>query len=316
MKLLYLYSESDFTPWRENINAQTMAALIQATPAFCTPSVAHFVGFTPEFADFLRQFDLVFNVCYGYGVADQVEVVRWLDWHDIKHTASSYETQLLAMDKALLPDLCAQVGLDTPAILTIEQAALFSSNATFIAKHRYGSLHRDMLFFRRDEMPYAMLEQQKDYLIQPYIEGREFTVAVIPDADGARPVCLPPLEIIPDDGRTIYVAGQSYGKTFKEFYPVMDKTFRQKMMKGILDLHKLLGIKGMSRTDLRVAEDKIYVLDINTMPNLDPQRSYLPALVRNYGLSMTDLVARLAQSATHWYQQRQVPHESMSAIGE
>lgn len=78
MKLLYLYSDSDFTPWRENINAATIASLIQATPEHVQSFVTHFVGFTAEFADFLRQFDLVFNVCYGYGVADQVEVVRWL----------------------------------------------------------------------------------------------------------------------------------------------------------------------------------------------------------------------------------------------
>jgi len=301
MKLLYLYSDSDFTPWRENINAATIASLIQATPEHVQSFVTHFVGFTAEFADFLRQFDLVFNVCYGYGVADQVEVVRWLDWHGVKHTASSYSTQLLAMDKALLPDMCEQVGLNSPPILSLNELGDWPLSVTFIAKHRYGSLHRNMLFFKKDSIPYQQLNNLEDYIIQPYIEGREFTLAVIPDKNGLSPQCLPPLEIIPNDGRAIYVAGQSYGLTYKDFQPELDETMYDTMTEGILALHKLLEIKGMSRTDIRVANDEIYVLDINTMPNLDPQRSYLPALANHHGIQMKELIERNIKSAMVWY---------------
>lgn len=306
MKLLYLYSDSDFTPWRENINAATIASLIQATPDNIQPFVAHFVGFTAEFADFLRQFDLVFNVCYGYGVADQVEVVRWLDWHGIKHTASSYSTQLLAMDKALLPDMCEQVGLNTPRILSLNELTDYSTSTTFIAKHRYGSLHRNMLFFTLDNIPVHELSHLEDYIIQPYVEGREFTVAVIPDANGEALHCLPPLEIIPHDGRTVYVAGQSYGPTYKDFRPSLDKYLYENLTNGILALHQLLEIKGMSRTDIRIANDEIYVLDINTMPNLDPQRSYLPALANHHGVSIKELIDRNVKSAMVWYERQLV----------
>jgi D-alanine-D-alanine ligase len=306
MKLLYLYSDSDFTPWRENINAATMASLIQATPEHIQPFVTHFVGFTAEFADFLRQFDLVFNVCYGYGVADQVEVVRWLDWHGIKHTASSYSTQLLAMDKGLLPDMCEQVGLNTPRILSLNELSDYSPATTFIAKHRYGSLHRNMLFFTPDTIPLQELNRLEDYIIQPYIKGREFTLAVIPDKNGLNPHCLPPLEIIPNDGRAIYVAGQSYGPTYKDFQPELDETVYDMMTEGVLALHKLLEIKGMSRTDIRVANDEVYILDINTMPNLDPQRSYLPALANHHGIQMKELIERNIKSALVWYERQLV----------
>ncbi|MCP1386496.1 ATP-grasp domain-containing protein [Runella salmonicolor] len=306
MKLLYLYSDSDFTPWRENINAATIASLIQATPENVQAFVTHFVGFTAEFADFLRQFDLIFNVCYGYGVADQVEVVRWLDWHGIKHTASSYSTQLLAMDKALLPDMCMQVGLNTPRILLPNELLDFSPTTTFIAKHRYGSLHRNMLFFKKDNIPSQQLNSLESYIIQPYIEGREFTVAVIPDKNGLNPQCLPPLEIIPNDGRAIYVAGQNYGPTYKDFEPQLDEHLHDMMTEGVLELHKLLEIKGMSRTDVRVANDEVYILDINTMPNLDPQRSYLPALANHHGIQLKELIERTIKSALIWYERQLV----------
>jgi len=125
-------------------------------------------------------------------------------------------------------------------------------------------------------------------------------------------MCLPPLEIVPHDGRTVYVAGQNYGPTLKDFFPIIDDSLRQQMINGILELHKLLDIKGMSRTDLRVANDEIYVLDINTMPNLDPQRSYLPVLMRAHGKTLSALIESLVESSLSWYEQKSSVEESHS----
>ena len=78
------------------------------------------------------------------------------------------------------------------------------------------------------------------------------------------------------------------------------------MTEGVLALHKLLEIKGMSRTDIRVANDEVYILDINTMPNLDPQRSYLPALANHHGIQMKELIERNIKSALVWYERQLV----------
>ncbi len=301
MKLLYLYSDSEFTPWRENINASTIASLILATPKHIQVYATHFVGFTDEFAHFLKRFDLVFNVCYGFDMADQVAVAGWLDCHGIKHTASSYTTQRVAMDKTFLPELCQLVSLNTPRLLTPADLNDFPDSATFVAKHRRGSLHRNMLFFNRNEIPFEELMNNEDYIIQPYITGREFTVAVIPDTAGQDSICLHPMEILPDDGRAMYVAGQNYGTTLKKFQPEINSKLYKKMTEGVLTLHKALGIKGMSRTDVRVFEDEIYVLDINTMPNLDTNRSYLPAIIIHNGYTMNSLIERLINFAGVWY---------------
>lgn len=302
MKLLYLYSDSEFTPWRENISAATVASLILETPSHIQTYVTHFVGFTDEFAYFLKRFDLIFNVCYGFDLADQVAVAGWLDCHGIKHTASSFSTQRVAMDKSFLPDLCQLVSLNTPPLLTLPELSDFPDSVTFVAKHRKGSLHRDMLFFNRNEIPFQKLMDNEDYIVQPYIHGREFTVAVIPDASGQDSICLHPMEILPDDGRTMYVAGQNYGPTLKKFHPEINSQLYKKMTEGILTLHKALGIKGMSRTDVRVSGEEVFVLDINTMPNLDANRSYLPAILIHNGYTMKSLIERLVNFAGIWYE--------------
>ena len=86
----------------------------------------------------------------------------------------------------------------------------------------------------------------------------------------------------------------------------MDETIYDTMTEGVLALHKLLEIKGMSRTDIRVSNDEVYILDINTMPNLDTQRSYLPALTNHHGIQMKELIERNIKSALVWYERQLV----------
>jgi D-alanine-D-alanine ligase len=67
-----------------------------------------------------------------------------------------------------------------------------------------------------------------------------------------------------------------------------------------LNLHKSMTIRGMSRTDVRVHEGEIYVLDINTMPNLDA-KSFLPSIAQNEGIDLKELFRRILLR-TNYYQ--------------
>ncbi|MBB6001390.1 ATP-grasp domain-containing protein [Arcicella rosea] len=308
-KLIFLYSDSTFTPWKENIFGSTIATFLKATPDSYYPYVTHFVGFTTEFADFLKQFDVVFNVCYGFGEAGQADIARWLDSHAIKHTASTYEVQILAKDKMNLPQICEEIQVKTPPIIELSDVASLEYER-YIVKHRMGSLHLNMLVFDASEIPYQTLMEKEDYIIQPYITGREFTVGVIPNEDGTDYMALSPLEIRPDDNREVYIAGQAYGVTEKILNPALEESIRQEIMQKVLTLHKTMKIRGMSRTDIRIHNGEIYVLDINTMPNLDA-RSFLPSIALNEGIDLKELFRRIllmTQSAFS-YELRAVSYE-------
>lgn len=290
-KLIFLYSDSTFTPWKENIFGSTIATFLKATPDNFYPYVTHFVGFTTDFANFLKQFDIVFNVCYGFGEAGQADIARWLDSHDIKHTASTYEVQILAKDKTNLPQICEEINVKTPSIIQLGDVASLEYER-YIVKHRMGSLHLNMLVFDASEIPYQTLMEKDDYIIQPYITGREFTVGVIPNEDGSDYMALTPLEIRPNDDREVYIAGQSYGITEKILNPNIEENIQKEMMQKVLSLHKTMKIRGMSRTDIRIHNGEIYVLDINTMPNLDA-RSFLPTIAQNDGIDLKELFRRI-----------------------
>ena len=297
-KLIYLYSDSTFTPWKENIFGTTIADFLNSTPENYYPYVCHFVGFSNEFADFLKQFDLVFNACYGFGEVGQADIARWLDRNEINHTASPFEVQILAKDKTNLPQICDKIALKTPPIIFLGNIMETHFNR-FIVKPRMGSLHLNILIFDKANIPYQEILERDDYIIQPYLGGREFTIGVIPNEEASDYIALSPLEIRPNDNREVYIAGQNYGITEKIVNPDLDENLRNEMMQKVLNLHKSMNIRGMSRTDVRLHDGEIYILDINTMPNLDT-KSFLPLIAHNHGIDLKELFRRLLARTNHY----------------
>jgi D-alanine-D-alanine ligase len=310
MKLVYLYTDSDLTPWKENVNENTLNFLVAHTPVDIETAIVHFDGFQHKVLENLRKFDLVFNLSYGYKNDGQVEVAGWLEKNGIIHTASSHKALVKAQDKALLPQICKQLHINTPEILTSVEN--LEDTFWYLSKPRKGSCHRDITINTGNWMKQYLDTVDKDLIIQPYIEGREFSVAVIPDERGINYMALPPIEIKPEEASTIYIAGHSFGKTMRDLNPVLSDHQQKMLMSQAVMLHNEIGLKGMSRTDFRMAHDgTIYVLDVNAMPNMDPEKSLMPALCFYHGIQMEDLIQRMIQNT--FYEQK-VPNEKMNQI--
>jgi D-alanine-D-alanine ligase len=292
MRLAYLYTESELTPWKENVNEATLNFLIANTPANIEADIVHFDGFNDEVLDTLRNYDLIFNLCYGYEDAGQVEVAGWLEHNNLAHTASFFESMIKAQDKSLLPDICNTLRIRTPEVFSSFHQ--LDDNILYLSKPRKGSCHRNITIQKGAWMKENLTIEGADLIIQPYIPGREFSVAVIPSDKGQYYMALPPLEIVPENDSLIYVAGQSFGKTYRNFNPVLSDYQEDQLMLQAEALHKVIGLKGMSRTDFRMSEDgTIFVLDVNAMPNMDPERSLMPALCLHHGVEISNLIQRV-----------------------
>jgi len=305
LRLMILYTESDFTPWRENITPDTLVSVLNAASLNYKTSITHFTGFDESLVNLLKRFDLVINLCYGYDSISQADVVKWLDAYSIPHATSTWSSQMLAMDKARLPTLCSELDIDTPALLKLDE--VLSNKETMILKPRYGSLHRGIRIFKNNEITIEEVLNDEN-LIQPYIYGREFTVAVIPAAKSGDYICLPPAEIVPvNTGDEEFIAGNAAGRTTVKFDPYLPEAIKKRMMRSILSLHKHMGLRGMSRTDIRLAEKKFYILDVNAMPNMEPNKSFLPLIARHHGISYNELIQRLITRFTkHYYATREL----------
>lgn len=72
------------------------------------------------------------------------------------------------------------------------------------------------------------------------------------------------------------------------------------LMESAEKLHKKIGLTGMSRTDFRVDKNgHIYALDVNDMPNMDPERSLLPAICQYNGVAIMDLIKRIMDNSDY-----------------
>lgn len=302
LRLLILYTESDFTPWKENITPDTLVAMLNATSLNYKTAITHFTGFDESFYLLVKRFDLVINLCYGFDSFSQTDIVKWLDTMSIPHTSSTRTAQILAQDKAKLPILCGELGIDTPALLQLDD--VLSNKEAMILKPRFGSLHRGIRIFKNNEITIEEVLSEEN-IIQPYIYGREFTVAVVPSVKGDDYICLPPVEIVPLNKEKEFVAGNAAGRTVIDYEPHLTEGMKKKIMKSVLRLHRYMGLRGMSRTDVRMTDNKLYILDVNAMPNMEPNKSFLPLIARHNGISFHELVQRMILRFTkHYYSEQ------------
>jgi D-alanine-D-alanine ligase len=131
----------------------------------------------------------------------------------------------------------------------------------------------------------------KDLILQEYIDGREFTVAVV-EVDG-NPVVLPALEVVFKPRPHVMISGHSDW----DMKPVFPEN--RSLAQTARRVFSRLQMRDYARIDIRMRNRDIYVLDVNSLPNLDPERSYLPLAAKCAGLSFARLITLLITSSLH-----------------
>jgi D-alanine-D-alanine ligase len=297
LKIGILYSESKFTPWRENIDTETLISLYRALPKNATGTIIHMTKPNKDMADLLKRYNLIINVCYGFDNYNQADIATWLDENNITHLSSGGAHQQKAQDKLWVEQLLLESGLFVPVSL---QNTNNLHHNLYISKPRFGGCHRGIEIFTAEEVPVHFQKcSAENKLIQPYLIGREFSIAIIPNEDGTQYEALPPLEVIPFPKRDIYLAGQSHGKTRKNFFPNIDSVMLNSLCDAAVSAHNALDLKFMSRVDIRWVDNTPYILDVNTMPNLHPRKSMLPGLLKVHKIGLTTLLKRSITMATN-----------------
>jgi D-alanine-D-alanine ligase len=131
-------------------------------------------------------------------------------------------------------------------------------------------------------------------LAEPFIRGRELTVAVLGDQ------ALAVTELKPKSGFYDYDAKYTDGLTAHICPAEIPSEIAAAMMDIALRAHRLLGCKGTSRSDFRWDDSKgldgVYLLEVNTQPGMTPL-SLVPEQARHVGMSYVDLVQRIVEEA-------------------
>ena len=260
---------------------------------------AQSLDYDRRFIDNLREIapEVVFIALHGPGGEDgQVQAI--LDYLAIPYQGSGVEASALAMDKHMTKKLLAAEGLPTAAwdLFDLSGGTLpllpGSLDLPLVIKPRYeGSALGVNIVKTHEQWTSAMLSAAKTYsqiLAEEYIEGREFTVAILGEE------ALPVIEIQPNtDEFYTFDAKYAPGGSTHIVPAKIDEDLSARLQMLALSVHRLLGLRDYSRTDFIVSkEGRPHILEVNTLPGMTPT-SLMPDASAALGISYEALVDRL-----------------------
>jgi D-alanine-D-alanine ligase len=248
--------------------------------------------------------DVVFNALHGTPGEDGT-VQGMMDLMALKYTHSGLETSVIAIDKELTKMVLVPHGIRMPAGKVIESESVYSEDpmarpyvlkpinegssvgvAIVTADGNYGNpIGRDV------PGPWNEFDE---LLAEPFIKGRELTVAVLNDE------ALAVTELKPKAGFYDYAAKYTDGLTVHECPANVPDDIARSMMDMAAKAHRLLGCKGASRADFRWDDEQgeagLYLLEVNTQPGMTPL-SLVPEQAKSRGIAYGELVERLIAAA-------------------
>ena len=248
--------------------------------------------------------DVVFNALHGVPGEDG-SVQGMLDLMGIKYTHSGMVTSVIAIDKELTKQCLVPGGIPMPKGTIVDSESLYAGDplprpyvlkpvnegssvgvAIVKADSNYGNpISRDAT---------GPWQEFDSLLAEPFIKGRELTVAVL----GGKSLCV--TELKPKSGFYDFDAKYTDGLTEHICPADIPQDIDDYMMELAQRAHELLGCKGASRTDFRWDDERgrdgVFVLETNTQPGMTPL-SLVPEQAKHMGISYAELVDQLVKEA-------------------
>jgi len=135
-------------------------------------------------------------------------------------------------------------------------------------------------------------------LVEAFVRGRELTGGILDDRERGRPVALPLVEMRPRSARFFDYREKYDAEGALEICPAEIPAEAEAAGRALaLRVHELLGLRGVSRTDLILGEDgRFVVLEVNTMPGMTA-RSLVPKAAAAAGIDFPGVIERLIRTA-------------------
>ena len=258
--------------------------------------------------------DLVFNIAEGFrGRNREAQIPAMLELFGVPYTGSDPATLAVTLDKGLAKRLIRQAGLNTPdfAVLTRADAPLpdtftfpllVKPNAEGSSKGigRTSVVHDEAGL--RAQVKALLAAGTPSVLVEAFLPGREFTVALLGDHDAPR--LLPPMEIVfsPEAGPTPVYSFEHKLETDRSVHYQVPAEVSDELLAAIqeaaLGAFLALGCRDVARIDLRLdAAGAVHFIECNPLPGITPGYSDLCKIASAEGLSYPDLIAAIIAPA-------------------
>jgi D-alanine-D-alanine ligase len=280
--------------------------------------------------------DICFNIAEGLrGDARESQVPALLELLGIPYTGSKVLAQAISLDKAMTKRIWRDAGLPTPPFQVfrwddevLDPQLIFPlfvkpvHEGTGMGINGHSVVYDDAGL--RQQIRWVIQTYRQPALVESYLPGREFTVGVIGNVrlpgenrwndlyDRRGFHLFPVLEIDAAVG-----AGQGlYNAASKSYDPGEDgaplylcpadipATLEAELKRLTVEAFEAIGALDLGRVDFRLGVDgRPYLLEINTLPGLNPRLSDLCIMAHAEGLHYTDLINEVINLAMDRYVQ-------------
>jgi D-alanine-D-alanine ligase len=244
--------------------------------------------------------DVVFNALHGRFGEDGC-IQGLLDLLGIPYTHSGLLASAAAMDKGFARTLFAQAGIPVAAGRVVRRGEVDGDPLPrpYVVKPLNEGSSVGVHIVRPGDGRDPLAEWPFDgdcVLVEAFIPGRELTVAVMGDR------ALGVLEITSERGFYDYEAKYAPGGSRHLMPAPLSEPDYALACDLALKAHRVLGCRGVSRTDLRYDDThphqppQFYVLEVNTQPGMTAT-SLVPEIAAHVGIGFPELVRWMVEDA-------------------
>lgn len=240
----------------------------------------------------------VFNGLHG-GDGEGGTIQKFLELFNIDFTGSISFSSFISMNKKISKLLVHNLHIHVPQFISfykdesiIIEKILKKFCFPFVVKpNSSGSSVGVTVVEKEDQLPKAIndaFKHDSEILIEPYIKGREITVAML----GNKP--LPVVEIKPKNGWYDYLHKYTKGETVYEVPANLSKKGSNKVIKYAIKIYNEFQCRDYARIDFRYDGKEFYFLEVNTLPGLTAL-SLVPMAAKAIGINFNDLIHRIVE---------------------
>jgi D-alanine-D-alanine ligase len=246
--------------------------------------------------------NVIFNALHGqFGEDGYIQTI--LEGFKIPYTHSGVVASSLAMDKAISKKIFIKNKINTPKYIkysyeenNFDLIKIIEKKLKFpvvVKPINEGSSVNVFICTKKNiSRILSSMRIYKEIMIEEFIGGREIQIAIMGDKK------LGAIELKPKRKFYDYKAKYSINAKTEHIIPVeLPKNKLNEVMDLSLKAHKILGCKGVTRSDFKFYKNKFYLLEINTQPGMT-RLSLVPEIAKYKGISFIKLIEWILKDAT------------------
>ena len=246
--------------------------------------------------------NVIFNALHGqFGEDGYIQTI--LEGFKIPYTHSGVIASSLAMDKEISKKIFIKNKINTPKYIkysydknNFDLIKIIEKKLKFpVVVKPFNEGSSVNVFICNKKNISKILDSIKSYkqvMIEEFIGGREIQVAIMGNKK------LGAIELKPKRKFYDYQAKYNANAKTEHIIPVILSNKKlNEVMNMSLKAHKVIGCKGVTRSDFKFFKNKFYLLEINTQPGMT-KLSLVPEIAKYRGITFIKLIEWILNDAS------------------